>query len=84
MSDWSIYLLRCRDGSLYTGVSNDVAERFKAHQQGCGAKYTRGKGPLELVYTRVVGDRSMACKLEHRVKKMPRSEKERLIRGEIE
>jgi putative endonuclease len=84
VSDWSIYLLRCRDGRLYTGISNDVPERVKAHGEGLGAKFTRGKGPFTLAFTRVVGDRSMASKLEYRVKRLRRSDKERLIAGEFE
>ena len=84
VSDWSLYLLRCADGRLYTGISNNVEERLRAHETGAGAKFTRGKAPLKLVFTRVVGNRSMASKLEYRVKKLRRSDKERLIAGEME
>jgi putative endonuclease len=84
VSDWSLYLLRCADGRLYTGISNNVEERLRAHETGTGAKFTRGKSPLKLVFTRVVGNRSMASKLEYRVKKMRRRDKEKLIAGEME
>lgn len=83
MSDWSIYLIRCRDGRLYTGISNDVPRRLEAHKAGEGAKFTRGKGPLTLAYTREVGDRSMASKLEYRVKRLRKRDKERLVCGEL-
>ena len=84
VSDWSLYLLRCADGRLYTGICNNVEERLRAHETGTGAKFTRGKAPLKLVFTRVVGNRSMASKLEYRVKKMRRRDKEKLIAGEME
>lgn len=81
MSDWSIYLLRCGDGSLYTGIATDVARRINEHEQGKrGAKYLRGRGPFELVYRRAVGDRGVALKLEYQVKQLPRIEKEDLQR----
>ncbi len=76
---YSVYLVRCRDGSLYTGIAKDVSRRIAAHEQGTtGAKYLRGKGPLELVFQRPVGDRSLAQRVEHRIKRMPRTEKEDL------
>ncbi len=77
--EYSVYLVRCRDGSLYTGIAIDVSRRIAAHEQGTtGAKYLRGKGPLELVFQRSVGDRSLAQRVEHRIKRMPRTEKEDL------
>jgi putative endonuclease len=79
MSDWSIYMLRCADGSLYTGIATDVSRRISEHEQGKrGAKYLRGRGPLELVYQRAVGDRSVATKIEYSVKQLSRTEKEDL------
>lgn len=79
MSDWSIYMLRCGDGSLYTGIATDVARRIGEHAQGKrGAKCLRGRGPFKLVYQRPVGDRSIASKIEYRVKQLPKSEKESL------
>ena len=76
---WYLYILRCRDGSLYTGISTDVEKRFEAHQAGRGAKYTRGRGPLELVYRENCGDHSGALKRELEMKKLPRERKLRLI-----
>jgi putative endonuclease len=77
MSDWSIYLLRCGDGSLYTGIATDVSRRISEHEQGKrGAKYLRGRGPLELVYQRAVGDRSVATKIEYCVKQLSRTQKQ--------
>ena len=76
---WHLYILRCRDGSLYTGITTDVEKRFEAHQAGRGAKYTRGRGPLELVYRETCGDHSAALKRELEMKKLPRERKLRLI-----
>ena len=76
---WKLYILRCRDGSLYTGITTDVQKRFEAHQSGKGAKYTRGRGPLELVYEEDCGDHSAALKRELEIKAMPREEKMKLI-----
>jgi putative endonuclease len=81
MPEWSIYLLRCADGSVYTGIATDVSRRISEHEQGKrGAKYLRGRGPFELVYERAVGDRSIATKIEYRVKQLARIEKEDLQR----
>ena len=76
---WKLYILRCGDGSLYTGITTDVEKRLKAHQTGKGAKYTRGRGPLELVYREDCGDHSAALKRELEIKKLPREEKEKMI-----
>lgn len=76
---WQLYLLRCGDGTLYTGIALDAQKRFLAHQKGRGAKYTRGRGPLELVYTEVCPSHSDALKRELEVKAMSRADKERLI-----
>ncbi len=81
MPEWSIYLLRCADGSVYTGIATDVSRRISEHEQGKrGAKYLRGRGPFELVYQRAVGDRSVATRIEYCVKQLSRSEKENLQR----
>jgi putative endonuclease len=79
---WYLYLLRCRDGSLYTGISTDVERRLKAHRENRGARRLRGRGPLQLVYSRPVGDRAQALRIEHRVKRLSKAAKERLVRGE--
>ena len=81
MPEWSIYLLRCADGSMYTGIATDVSRRISEHEQGKrGAKYLRGRGPFELVYQRAVGDRSVATRIEYCVKQLSRSEKANLQR----
>ena len=72
-------MVRCSDNSLYTGIATDVARRLGEHESGIiGAKYVRGRTPLELVFEQQVGDRSLASKIEHRIKKLPRWEKENL------
>ena len=76
---WQLYLLRCGDGTLYTGIALDAQKRLLAHQRGKGAKYTRGRGPLELVYTETCPSHSQALRRELEVKTLTREEKERLI-----
>lgn len=78
-STWYLYILRCRDGTLYTGITTDVDKRFEAHATGKGAKYTRGRGPLTLVYRETCGDHSAALKRELEIKKLTRQEKEALV-----
>ncbi len=75
---WFVYLLRCGDGSLYCGMTDDVLRRLEAHRAGKGAKYTRGRGPLELVYTEECDSYSAALKREEAIKKLKRQEKLRL------
>jgi putative endonuclease len=81
---WQLYLVRCADGSLYTGIATDVERRFAEHQAGRGAKYLRGRGPLQLVYRQAAGDRSQALRLELAVKRLSRPQKEALISGSCE
>lgn len=76
---WYLYILRCADGTLYTGITTDVARRFAAHREGRGAKYTRGRGPLELVYREVCGTHSQALKRELEIKALSRQEKLALL-----
>jgi len=76
---WFIYMIRCHGGQLYTGITTDVERRFGEHQQGKGAKFLRGKQPLQLVFSEKIGNRSEALKMELTVKKLRRSEKELLI-----
>ncbi|MBO8142933.1 MAG: GIY-YIG nuclease family protein, partial [Firmicutes bacterium] len=65
--EYSVYLVRCSDGSLYTGITKNVSRRIEEHEQGAmGAKYLRGKGPLELVFQRPIGNRGLAQRVEHR------------------
>ena len=80
---WYIYLVRCGDGSLYTGISNDVARRLQAHRAGRGARYLRGRGPLTLARRIRVGSRSDALKAECRVKRLKKERKEKLARGKV-
>lgn len=74
-----VYILRCGDGSLYTGWTNNLERRFKSHCEGKGAKYTRGRGPLELVYYEEFDDKIEAMKREYAIKKLKKCEKELLI-----
>lgn len=74
-----VYILRCRDQSLYTGMTADMARRLDEHNRGVGAKYTRAKRPVSLAVAWTVGDRSTALRLEARLKKLSRAEKEKLI-----
>lgn len=79
---WYLYLIRCRDKSLYTGITVDVQRRFEEHQSGSkgkGAKYLWGRGPLKLVFSTPMENQSQALKLEHRVKKLSRQKKEALV-----
>ena len=78
-SVWYLYILRCADGSLYTGITTNVERRFAAHSAGKGAKYTRGRGPLELVYREEYGSHSDALKREWQIKQLTREEKEKLV-----
>ena len=77
---WTVYLLRCGDGTLYCGITNDLQNRLEMHRSGKGAKYTRGRGPLELVYTESCQDKSAALKRERQIKALPREKKLALIR----
>lgn len=76
---WKLYILRCGDGSLYTGITTDVEARLEAHRSGKGAKYTRGRGPLELVYSEECGTHSDALKRELEIKALTKTEKMRLF-----
>lgn len=74
-----IYIISCKDKSLYTGWTNNLERRFKAHQEGKGAKYTRGRGPLELVYFEEFEEKVKAMKREYEIKKMSREKKLKMI-----
>ena len=78
---WWVYMLRCGDGTLYTGTAVDVNRRAAAHAGGKGAKYTRGRGPLELVYAEEQPDKPAALRREAAIKKLRRPAKEALIEG---
>jgi len=83
MLDWHLYLIRCHDGSLYTGITTNVARRFAEHQGNgdTGAKYLRGREPLVLVFQKKLGSRSLALGVESKVKKLSKARKEELIRA---
>ncbi len=78
---WSVYLLRCKDGSLYCGITNDLKARLKKHNDGTGAKYTRGRGPVELVWKKKMKTATDARKKEAEIKKLKKEEKERMIKA---
>lgn len=78
-SSWYLYILRCGDGTLYTGITTDVYKRLEVHRSGKGAKYTRGRQPLELAYQESCGSHSDALKRELAVKSLSRQDKLRLI-----
>ena len=79
--EWSLYMIRCADGSLYTGITTEVARRFQEHSAGGpkSAKYLRGRGPLKLVYQVKVGSHSEALKAERRIKRLNKAAKEQLL-----
>jgi len=78
-AEWFLYMIRCNNGQLYTGISTDVKRRFMKHQSGNGAKYLRGKGPLTLVYQKKIGSRSAALKAEIAMKQKSKADKEHII-----
>ncbi|HLU07049.1 MAG TPA: GIY-YIG nuclease family protein [Woeseiaceae bacterium] len=78
-SRWSVYMLRCGDGSLYTGIATDVKRRLEKHRADAGAKYLRGRGPLEVVFQSEMGSRSLATRAEARIKKLSRAAKEEFL-----
>jgi putative endonuclease len=85
MARWSVYIVRCRDGSLYTGIATDVRRRIAEHarDRGRGAKFLRGRGPLLLVFQRAIGTRGLALRVESAIKKVPKARKEELITRRI-
>lgn len=76
---WYVYMLRCRDGSLYTGYTDDPVRRLAVHNSGKGAKYTRSRLPVALVYSEEYDDKSAALKREFAIKRLKKSQKETLI-----
>lgn len=85
MPDWFVYVLRCGDGSLYTGITTDVARRLIEHASGGpkAAKYLRGRGPLQLAFSAPVGGKSAALSMERWIKAQPKSRKEELVAGRL-
>lgn len=86
MSDhsWHVYIVRCADQTLYTGVARDLDARITQHNAGRGAKYTRGRGPVELVYCERVADRSAALRREIQIKRLEAAAKRKLIDRETD
>jgi putative endonuclease len=80
MEDWYVYIVRCRDGSLYTGITTDVDRRLAEHENNKGSRYLRGRGPLNLVFQKRIGKKGQALKIERKVKELSRQEKEELIK----
>ncbi len=82
VAEYSVYIVRCGDKTYYTGIATDVERRMVEHESSPrGAKYLQGRGPLQLVLSVPVGDRSAASKIEHRIKRLDRRGKEALIHG---
>tara|TARA_B100001996_G_scaffold381948_1_gene372521 strand:+ start:1300 stop:1551 length:252 start_codon:yes stop_codon:yes gene_type:complete len=77
--NWYVYILLCRDGTLYTGITNDIKKRMLAHEKGKGAKYTKGRGPFKLVYEYEFNTQSLAMKEENRIKKLSKVQKLKLV-----
>jgi putative endonuclease len=82
MPGWVVYMLRCSDGTLYTGCTNNLEKRVKAHNEGKGAKYTRGRIPVEVVYTEDYVTRGLALHEEATLKRLTRAQKLRVIAAE--
>lgn len=76
---WNCYILRCADGSLYTGITNDIDKRLISHNAGAASRYTRGRRPVALVYAEPLADRSAATKREAALKRLPRVAKLKLV-----
>ncbi|MFC3040998.1 GIY-YIG nuclease family protein [Virgibacillus xinjiangensis] len=81
MAEHTVYMLKCGDGSLYTGYTNQLKNRLKMHQEGKGAKYTRGRGPFQVVYTDTFPSKQDALREEYRIKQLSRQEKLKMIRN---
>lgn len=82
MSDkalWYVYMLRCEDDTLYTGITNDPARRLRQHNMGTASKCTRSRRPVEMVFCEQVADKSAALRREYEIKQLPRSEKLSII-----
>lgn len=82
---WHVYIVRTRDGMLYTGITTDVERRLAEHRadEGRGARYLRGRNPLEIVYRKKLGDRSLALRVECRLKRCARADKQAIVSGQL-
>jgi putative endonuclease len=83
MSQWSVYIIRCADDTLYTGITDDLEKRLVMHADGKGAKYTRGRGPYKVLYIECCATRSDALKRELYIKSLKRSEKLQLVKSAL-
>jgi putative endonuclease len=83
-NDHYFYVLSCRDGSLYAGYTNDLERRVRLHNEGKGAKYTKGRGPVELIHSKVYKTKSEALKAEYAFKQLPRARKDQFLAMELE
>lgn len=79
MEKWFVYIVWCKDGTFYTGITNDIHKRIEKHNNGTGAKYTRGRGPVDLKYLQEYENKSLAAKEEYRIKKLKKLQKLELI-----
>ena len=79
MSAWFVYMVRCADQTLYTGIAKDLTARLAQHNAGCGAKYTRGRGPVELVLSEIHASHGEALRREHAIKRMSLAQKRGLL-----
>jgi predicted GIY-YIG superfamily endonuclease len=84
VSQWWVYIVECRDGSLYTGTALDVIRRVALHNAGKGAKYTRARGPVKLVYREASPNRSQACQREFALKQLTHHQKKSLILASLD
>ena len=78
---WSVYIIQCRDQTLYTGITNNLTKRLEMHESGQAAKYTKGRGPFKLVYQEFVENRSLSTIRESEIKKFKKEDKNKLIEG---
>ena len=78
---WSVYIIQCRDQTLYTGITNNLTNRLEMHESGQAAKYTQGRGPFKLVYQELFENRSLSTKRESEIKKFKKEDKNKLIEG---
>ena len=81
LGGWHVYILRCRNSALYTGVTTDLHRRVEEHNRGVGARYTRANRPVELVYSERARDRAHALRRERAIKQLSRARKLALVRG---
>ena len=79
MTEWQVYIVECSDKTLYTGITNNLTKRLESHNLGIGAKYTKSRNPVSLVYKETLGGRGQALKREIAIKKLSREEKKKLI-----